>query len=102
MALQQSYLDDFGSTHATAYFRITGLTLDVVNKIASWSIGIYVDATARADNKAILKSWHYTLTESDYDAWFAPAVLNVENQNPQERAYVYLKTLDEYDGASDV
>ena len=102
MALQMSFDDDFGSTHASAYHRISSLTLLPDPKIASMEMEIYVDAAARAAAKTPLLKRHYVIEGNDFDTYFAPAVLDVVDQNPQERAYEFLKTLDEYDGASDV
>ena len=102
MALQLSFDDQFGSTHASAYHRILMLHMDVDVRIAEWVVGIYKDAAARADGKMVLTKRAYALRGDDFDTYLAPDVLDIEDQNPQERLYVYLKTLDEYDGASDV
>ena len=102
MALQKSFDDAHGSTHASAYHRVTSLHLDIEHKIAEWSVNTYKDSQARADGKVPVNVKTFMLTDTDYDTYFAPSVLDVVDQNPQERVYVYLKTLDEYDGASDV
>jgi len=102
MALQKSYEDEFGTTHSTAYGRITQLHINYESSVASITVGIYKDSTARADNKTPLNKSAYTLSGTDFDTYFLDTVLDTENYNPQERAYVYLKTLDDWSGASDV
>jgi len=102
MALQLSTEDQFGNTNASAYHRIIALALNSKDKIASLAVEAYKDAAARAADKAAFSRRQYAISGDDYDTYFAPSVLDVVDQNPLERAYVFLKTLAEYDGASDV
>ena len=102
MALQLSYDDEFGNSNATAYHRITSVLLYVAQDRAKVEVSTFKDSTASGDGSRALRTMVHTVVGSDFTTYFAPAVLDVVDQNPQERAYEYLKTQDVWDGASDV
>ena len=65
----------------------------------------FLDAAASAALKTPLKTLEYSLTTEtpdDFTGVFDAATLDTVSYNPQERAYVYLKTLPEFSGATDV
>ena len=39
---------------------------------------------------------------NNYDTYYAPMMLDALNMNPQKQAYLYLKTLPDFDTATDV
>jgi len=103
VALELSYDDEFGNTNASAYHRITSLLMYLLDgSRVKIEVSTFKDVAASGDGNRKLRTLVYGVDGTDYDTYFAPAVLDVVDQNPQERAYVYLKTLDEWDGASDV
>ena len=102
MALQLSYDDEFGHTNASAYHRITSLYLYVEGGRMKLGISTFKDAAASAAGSRALRALTYGIEGDEFDTYFAPAVLDVVDQNPQERAYEYLKTLEDWSGASDV
>lgn len=102
MSLQISYEAQTGVTHASAYHKIIRMGNDRENGQMSIGVSIFKDEQAKIDGKSPVGSRHYSIRSTDYDTYFANAVLDTEGQNTVERAYVYLKTLDEYSGASDV
>ena len=101
MALQISFDDQFGSTHASAYFRILGVDVRNADSFASIYVATYVDAAARTDDKAPLQKKPHQVVDDIFTTYFAVEALDVVDQNPIERGYEYLKTLDEFDGAGD-
>lgn len=86
-------------THTTAqgvsanYWRLELMRFDFDGKVAAFDLHLYKDSTARSNGDKFLESSEYFVRDTDFDTWFAPAVLDVLSQNPQERAYEYLKTL---------
>lgn len=102
MALQLSYDDDFGNTNASAYHRVTTLLLYVAQERVKIEVSTYKDSAARSAGKEPLRRVYHAAQGADFTTYFDDAVLDTENYNPLERAYEYLKTLDEWDGASDV
>lgn len=102
MALQLSYDDQFGSTHASAYHRVVNFTVSRERDFVSLFLATYVDAAARQADKEPLIRRKYRVAGDDYDTYFSTSALDVADQNVIERGYVYLKTLSEFSGASDV
>lgn len=102
MALQLSYDDEFGNTNASAYHRITVLLMYVAQGRVKIEVSTYKDAAARTAGKAPLRTLPYTAEGSDFTTYFDDTVLDTVDYNPLERGYVYLKTLGDWSGASDV
>jgi hypothetical protein len=102
MALQLSYDAPTGVTHASAYHKITGLSQDRQSDRMMLHVLIYKDAAAKAADKSPVGSASYRVADADYATYYANAVLDTVDQNHIERSYVYLKTLSDYSGASDV
>lgn len=55
-------------------------------------LGLYLDAAARSGGSVPIQNTEYVVEGADFTTYFAPAALDVVNQNPQERAYAWLKT----------
>jgi len=108
MALQLSYEDAHGSTHSSAYHRVTVLDLNYVSKSARVVVSIYVDSAARTAAKEPVAERRYRLREAavddmpTFDSVFSDAELDAVDETPLANAYTFLKTLDEYSGAQDV
>ena len=102
MALQLSYEAQTGVTHASAYWRILTLVHDRLRSRVTINVAIYADAQARIDDKIPVGGDNQIIEDTDYTTYFDDEVLDLEDQNPTERAYTYLKTLAAYDGASNV
>jgi len=102
MALQGSYEDAQGVTHASAYAKIVELTLDPVNSTARATVHVYHDSAAKTAGKTQVTSEYYTFEPSIYDSVFGIAALDALNANPQKNAYAELKNLDRFTGYTDV
>ncbi len=102
MALQISYEDSFGNTNASAYHRVLQVLVDKSSSVADILVGIYKDASARGAGKSTLASRHYRVECADFETYFGTANMNIVDKNAISIAYDYLKTLSEYNGASDV
>jgi len=102
MSLQKSYEAATGITHASAYHKIITMGNNRVGGRMSVKVDIFADAQAKTDGKVPVGSYLFSIRTTDYDTYFANSVVDTEDQNTVERAYAYLKTLDEYSGASNV
>lgn len=91
MALQKTHTNDQGVS--ANYWRIESVLFYLDSPRVSLQLELYLDSAARSGGKSPLQSTEYNVEGGDYTTYFAPAVLDVVNQNPQERAYEYLKTL---------
>lgn len=104
MALQKSVTNDQGIT--AEYWRIESVLFYLDSSRVSLQLELYLDAAARGAGKKPLESTEYNITGGDYTTYFSSTALDVVNQNPQERAYVWLKTqttpVDFTTGTSDV
>ena len=103
MALEKSYTTDGGVSLSEAYHKISTMRFRHwdENPKVDIIVDIYRDSTARVDLTRVVYV-SYTCDGSDYTTYFSNAALDVENQNIRERAYTWLKTLEDYSGASDV
>ena len=110
MALEVLYTTKSGVD--AYYHKITRLDMEYFPiKKVNMSVSIYKDQTASSNGNAPLEVVDHYFQEIEPEAGvdvdtftgkFDSATLDVVNQNPQERGYVYLKTLPEYAGALDV
>lgn len=94
-ALQVAIVDS--DNQSGNYFRVGSITRHPKDKIAIIQVEQYKDKATRdagAAPNSPMTLREYSLGGADYDTYFAIAVLDVVDQNPAERMYVYLKTLD--------
>jgi len=94
MALQKTVTS--GQGVSADYHRISDIKFylsDDSNPRVFIELALYKDAAARSGGSSPLENTQNIVEGADYTSYFAPAVLDVVNQNPLERAYVYLKTL---------
>lgn len=90
MALQKSVSTDQGIS--ADYHRIDFIRMQSDDKKLFFDVQLYIDAAARSGGGTPIKSSEYCVEGAEFDTYFAPAVLDTLNQNPQERAYAWLKT----------
>jgi len=112
MALQKSWDDEFGATHASAYARVIRIDMDIEHATATATVGIYVDSAARNAGKKPFQRRSYnfdtlsgsSLVPSTASARFADlfAVGVLNTKNPTKSVYDHIKTLSEWSGATDV
>ena len=102
MALQLSFDDAFGSTHASAYHRIVGLELSVEDEVAHVTIATYVDQTARTNDMRPVGKKRYRFEGTDYTNLFDDTNMSPVDKNPIKNAYDHIKTLPEWSAATDV
>ena len=99
MALQKSYTDVYGVTHATAYTRIDSVS--VTHDEAKITVLIYHDADARSKGdaskiKQALKVANADIFNGDYTTYFADDVLKSDTKSPIGQAYEWLKAQTDY------
>ena len=102
MALQLSYDDSYGSTHASAYHRIIFIEMFVAERVARVKVATYVNQTARNDGKSPLGEMAYRFSETEYDDIFDDANMSPVDKNPIKNVYDHIKGLPEWAGAVDV
>lgn len=90
MALQKTHT--VATDQSGNYFMISTMKHSPDSKIATVVLHLFKDVAARAAGKNNMLSSEYVLTGTDYDDQFSITELNKLNQNPVERAYVWLKT----------
>lgn len=100
MALSKTVSTAFG-VNAT-YWKIDTLVCNRVVDTASVVVSGYLDQNARNSGAAPLICNTHNMGSTDYAAYFAPAVLDVVDVNVFQQTYDWLKTLDFFQGATDV
>jgi len=95
MALQKSYEDETGTTHASAYAKIAGIEMGTTDRVANVRVCIYKDAAARAADKKPVRVMRYQYQGDDYDALFSAAAMDPVDTNPIKLLYIDLKARDE-------
>lgn len=76
------------------------LTIDATNKVARILVDSFVDSSARLDNKSPLYVLMYSCDSVNFDTYFADSVLSTKSL--LTACYDYLKTLQEFDQATDI
>ncbi len=94
MALSKDISTQYGVN--ASYWRVIDVRLNVANKFAEVLVGGYLSAEARADNKLPLQTLVFSVSPDGYDASFAT------NENAIRQSYQHLKTLEQFQGATDV
>ena len=74
------------------YHRIDRLRIDADQSVLHFDVELYKDSSARSGGDEPLQMSEYEVSGGDFSTYFAPSVLDVVDQNPQERAYEWLKT----------
>lgn len=95
MALQRSYTDIYGTTHAQAYTRVLAVHLGKMPTFVEIVIHASANARSKADataEKAALFGKVYELSSSDATTYFADGVLDNDGVSPIKKAYEWLKT----------
>ena len=102
MALQLTFDDQYGSTHASAYHRVVLIKLDIDNRTADVKVSTYIDAAARSADKKPVGEFHYRYTDTDFDTLFDDTNMNPLDKNPTKNVYDELKGRPEWSGSADV
>jgi len=102
MALQKSYEDVHGTTHASAYAKIIAVTLNTLFKVAVVDLFVYKDEAARQAVKEPVARMKYRYEGEDYDDHFSITEMDVEDKNPVKIAYDLIKGTPEWTGSIDV
>ena len=97
MAIQKSYVDRFGSTHAEAYSKIKAVTVE--NAQTHILLEVYHNAAARSKSDATAQKPFidqvWGLAEgSDFTTYFADSVLVGSYKSPLKQGYAWVKTQD--------
>lgn len=99
MALQKTIQHPTGAT--SSYWRVVNTNLDYISDIAYVVIVGYIDEQTRLDNRSPLDQRNYSVIGDNFTTYFSITELD-KNTNPVEQAYIYIKTLSEFQGAIDV
>jgi hypothetical protein len=102
MALQLSFDDKFGSTHPSAYHRVTRIQMEIGIRSALVEVSTYVDAAARNADKEPVGKTKYRFNDTEYDDLFDDTNMSPVDKNPISNIYDHLKTLPAWAGSSDV
>ena len=102
MAIQKSYTDIYGATHAESYTRI--LSVYTNDEAATLEIHIWHNAAARSKadasaRKQPLVTEVITLMDNAYTTYFSDSALKANTKSPAVQAYAWLKTNDSFIGA---
>lgn len=95
MALQKS-IEYKGTGIMIEYHKAVNPKIDALTKGGSVRVDIYKDAAARIANKNPVSNKQYIIPDNTFSS------LNLANMDARDLAYIYLKTLPEYQGAVDV
>lgn len=104
MALIFPYEDAFGSTNATAYWRVVEVNCNWLTSNAHMIVLVYKSKAARNNGKQPLASKSYDFDSTEVDGVSFNTVYgeaNLNTNNPIKASYIYLKTLPEYASATD-
>lgn len=115
MALQIA-IEDSNTGVEFNYWRLGNVILFHDKKICKIEIFGYLsrDRYLADKTKHVARQYHVINTPAsgegddfveaanNYDTYYAPEILDAEGLNPQKQAYLYLKTLPAFTGATDV
>lgn len=97
MAIQKTLTsDDTGATYSAAYWRIVGVTLRPQS--ADIHVAAFVDAAAAGGSRQPVEARVFRVGPTAMDAVWPPTS---QVQAITARAYAYLKTLQDFAGATD-
>jgi hypothetical protein len=103
MALKLAHEDPTGRENTDAYHRIIACVHDYALSRFLIMVHIYKDQAARNANKVNVNARQFSIDQAapEFATFFGTTALDALNMNPCKAAYLYLKTLPEYDGAID-
>jgi len=98
MALQVSYTDDYGATHAQAYVQVQSMT--IYPSVVHMDVAYFHNAAARSKadetaQKSVIRHFQFQIAGTDFNTYFADGVLDDDTKSPFKQAYAYLKTQSE-------
>tara|TARA_Y100000296_G_C4934846_1_gene138466 strand:- start:54 stop:425 length:372 start_codon:yes stop_codon:yes gene_type:complete len=97
MALQISYTDKSGATHAEAYVKIEVVKWTTTKSICEFEVGVYHNAAARsknneADKKVLVDHYRYHISGDTHTTYLAESVLKEADKSLMSQLYAWLKT----------
>lgn len=99
MALQKTIQHPTGAT--SSYWRVINVSLNYQDNNATVYMAGYINDQTRLDNLMPLDGRNYSIIGGDFTTYFSITELD-KSTNPVEQAYIYIKTLPEFQGAIDV
>jgi hypothetical protein len=100
MAIQKSFTAKTGITSSSSYMMVSEFW--VSHLIRRFSITVSVFNTSSDKDKTPIENIRIDANSTDYEAWFSPSVVDASNKNHIKQAYLYLKTLSQFQGGADV
>jgi hypothetical protein len=91
MALQKTHTSPSGADGN--YWRIMQINIEHNAETVYCNLCLFKDSTASDNDKNPLDNIDFEWDQTVFDSHFDAGALDVVNQNPQERAYEYIKTL---------
>ncbi len=102
MALQKSYTDLQDHTDTSSYHKIARINIDYIRSVAEIIVLTYKDSTAKSAGKLQTAVRTYNVSGGTFTSVFGATAQDTVNKNPQESAYIHLKTLGDFTSATDV
>ena len=97
MSVKKSHTTGDGRTSTNAYHQVTKVDVDQSNKVARVDISIFNSYTQRGDGSARIARFILVANDTvdgdqNFTDYFDLSALDTVNQNPIERAYVFMKS----------
>jgi hypothetical protein len=102
MALEKKMELESGIALSRSYAKITGIRLDVANKMVYLDVSFYADKEARAYQKQPVMAREYALYSENFGEYFAFEKMDQQGVNVIKLGYLYIKTLEDFAGSVDV
>ena len=107
MAIQKSISTPDGVEHPEAYLRVIAVHTQYKDKFATVFAEIYHNKQARLDDKTPIVGGNIQFSVrnnvgEEFDAYFADIIQKEANSTPVEKAYLLIKTKEEYSDWIDV
>lgn len=102
MALQKEISISSGVILTQAYILINKIELFNISNETKVHVLIYKDITSYTEGKPEVISLNHLCADTDYDTYFQESVLQISSNSPLNRAYIWLLTLPQYSGATEV
>jgi hypothetical protein len=103
MAMQMELALDNGIILSEAYLIISKMVFvySDTNSVEV-HVSVYKDQTAFSNNKPEVLVFKHLCTGTTFDSYFSQTVMNVEDKNHLDNAYMWLLNLSEYSTAVEV
>jgi len=103
MALEKTIQLDGEISLTDAYHKVIQIDINDLGQAGRVVVAIYKDKSTRdANENNYVKTIGFNFGKDIYPTYFAQTVFEASKTNPKERAYLYLKTLDNYSDVKDI